>query len=284
MSAGVVSVLVHGFADAAVPYALAALGGIVSERSGVANVALEASVLGGAFAASAAAIAGAPLFGALACAALAGALVGALHAAFAVWGRASSIVVGMALNLGAVGVTKGLLRVMYGSSANGPAFALRLHDGVAVAIVASVALAVAFTIDRSAFGVRLRAVGAAPSRAASVGFAPAHVRALALTAGHGLAALGGGALCLSSGQFQSQMSAGRGFLALALVILGRWEVLPTLAGVSCLAALEASEVFVQEAFGLPSEAVIAMPYFAILPVLALGGGRMQGARIPRFDA
>ena len=79
------------------------------------------------------------------------------------------------------------------------------------------------------------------------------------------------------------MSAGRGFLALALVILGRWEVAPAMAGAAALATLEASEAFLQEAFGLPAEVVLALPFVVILPVLALGAGRMQGARIPRFD-
>ncbi len=282
MSSGILSVILHGFADAAVPYALASLGGIVSERSGMANVALEASLLVGAFAASVAAVAGAPLVAAFAFAALAGLVVGSVHGACAVWGRASSLVVGMALNLGAVGVTKGLLRLLYGSSANGPAFSLRLHDGAGVALVGALALGVVHLVDRTQPGVRLRAVGADAARAEQVGFEPARVRALALMCGHALAALGGAALCLASGQFQSQMSAGRGFLALALVILGRWEVLPTLVGVSCLAALEASEVFVQASLGLPSEVVLALPYVAMVPVLALGGGRMQGARIPRF--
>jgi simple sugar transport system permease protein len=280
---GVLSVLAHGFADAAVPFALAALGGIVSERSGVANVALEASLLTGAFAASVVAAAGGSLALAFAFAAAVGGACGLVHAAFAVWGRASSIVVGMALNLGAVGVTKGLLRVVYGSSANGPAFSVRLGDGTGLAVVLVAAVAIAYALERSAFGVRLRAVGADAARAERVGFAPRHVRSIALTVGHALAALGGAALVLASGQFQSQMSAGRGFLALALVILGRWEVAPTLLGVSCLAALEASEVFVQEALGLPSELVLALPYLAMLPVLALGAGRMQGARIPRFE-
>lgn len=280
---GVLSVLAHGFADAAVPFALAALGGIVSERSGVANVALEASLLAGAFAASVVAAGGGSLALAFAFAAFVGGACGLVHAAFAVWGRASSIVVGMALNLGAVGVTKGLLRVVYGSSANGPAFSARLGDGTGLAMVLVAAVAVAYVLERSAFGVRVRAVGTDAARAARAGFAPRHVRSIALAVGHALAALGGAALVLASGQFQSQMSAGRGFLALALVILGRWEVVPTLLGVSCLAALEASEVFVQEALGLPSELVLALPYLAMLPVLALGAGRMQGARIPRFE-
>jgi ABC-type uncharacterized transport system permease subunit len=283
MSSGALGVLAHGFADAAVPYALAALGGLVSERSGVANVALEASLLAGAFAASVVAAAGGSVPFAFAAALVVGAIVGVVHGLCAVWGRASSIVIGMALNLAAVGVTKGLLRVVYGSSANGPAFEVRLDDLTGLVLVGAVAIAVAYMLEHSAFGVRLRAVGADALRAREVGFAPQRVRGLALACGHGLSALGGGALCLASGQFQSQMSAGRGFLALALVILGRWEVAPTLLGVACLAALEASEVFVQEALGLPSEAVLALPFIAMLPVLALGAGRMQGARIPRFE-
>lgn len=284
MSDAIVIVLARGTVDAAVPYAFAALGGVVSERSGLANVALEASLLAGAFAASAAVVAGGGFASVVVSAALTGAFVGVAHALFAVVGRASSIVVGMALNLAALGLTKGLLRVVYGSSANGPSFALRLDHVASVGVTFLVAAAVHYAVNRTTAGTRLRAVGESRSLAASVGFQPRAVQTYALMVGHALAALGGAALCLSSGQFQSQMSAGRGFLALALVILGRWEVWPTVGGVVALAVLEASEVFVQDLLGLPSEAVLALPFLVILPVLALGAGRMKGARIPRFEA
>ncbi len=280
---GPLEVLARGATEAFVPYALAALGGIVSERCGLANVALEASMLAGAFAASAAAVAGAPVAVVVAVAFAVGASVGAIHALFAAWLRASSVVVGMALNLAAVGATKALLRVLYGSSANGPSFALRVGGAPALVTAASLAWLVHVALERTAAGVRLRATGEDRRLAESAGFAPLRVRFAALGVGHGVAALGGAALCVSSGQFQSQMSAGRGFLALALVILGRWEVAPAMAGAAALATLEASEVFLQEAFGLPAEVVLALPFVVILPVLALGAGRMQGARIPRFD-
>ena len=283
MSGGIFVVLARGTVDAAVPYAFAALGGLVSERSGLANVALEASLLAGAFAASAAVVAGGGLASAVLAAALTGVLVGLAHGLFAVVGRASSIVVGMALNLAVLGLTKGTLRVVYGSSANGPSFALRLDHAAALVGTLLVASFVAYALERTTAGTRLRAVGESRALAASVGFHPGLVQGLALVCGHALAAVGGAALCLSSGQFQSQMSAGRGFLALALVILGRWEVVPTMVGVLALAALEASEVFVQELLGLPSEVVLALPFVVILPVLALGAGRMKGARIPRFE-
>ncbi len=283
MTDGIFGVLLRGSVDAAGPYALAALGGIVSERAGVANVALEASLLAGAFAASVAALGGGGIVTVALASLVAGAVVGLAHAAFTVFGRASSIVVGMALNLAVLGLTKGLLRVVYGSSANGPSFDLRVSHVASMAFVCALAALTAYALEHTVAGTRLRAVGESRELAASVGFRPRLVQACALVAGHALAALGGATLCLGSGQFQSQMSAGRGFLALALVILGRWEVLPTMLGVLCLSVLEASEVFLQDAFGLPSEVVLALPFLVILPVLALGAGRMQGARIPRFE-
>jgi ABC-type uncharacterized transport system permease subunit len=276
-------VLVRGAAEAAVPYAFAALGGIVSERCGLANVALEASMLVGAFAASAVAVAGGSVASALLSAIAFGGAVGLVHALLAARLRASSVVVGMALNLAAVGLTKALLRIVYGSGANGPSFSSRVGAVAALAGALATALVVGVGLERTRAGLCLRATGEDPRLAAAAGFAPLRVRFFALGLGHGLAAVGGALLCFSSGQFQSQMSAGRGFLALALVILGRWEVAPTMAGVAALAALEASEVFVQEAFGFPPEVVLALPFVVILPVLALGAGRMQGARIPRFD-
>ena len=276
-------VIGRGFIDACVPYGCAALGGLVSERSGVPNVALEASLLVGALGASVVVCAGGGVIAALVLAFVVGASVGAMHAVCTVIGRASSVVVGMALNLAALGATRGFLRIVYGSSANGPSFETRLGPLGAAAVLATAAVAIALVIERTRAGVALRAVGENHGLASSVGFPVGVVRAAALGAGHGLSALGGACLCLGAGQFQSQMSAGRGFLALALVILGRWEVVPTLVGAMALAALEAGEVFIQEAVGLPSEAVVALPFLAILPVLALGAGRMRGPRIPRFD-
>jgi ABC-type uncharacterized transport system permease subunit len=276
--------LARGFADAAVPYACVALGGIVSERSGVANVALEASMIVGAFAASAAAVGTESSLAALAAAFAAGTVLGLAHALFAVRLRASSVVVGMALNVGSVGMTRALLRTLYGSSANGPAFSLRFGRVAPLMSAFVLAWLVTIVIDRTRFGVRLRATGENAERAAGARFAPGRVRTLALALGHGLSAIGGATLCVASGQFQAQMSAGRGFLALALVILGRWEVLPTMLGVATLAALQASEVFLQDKLHLPSEAVLALPFVVILPVLALGAGRANVGRTPRFDA
>jgi ABC-type uncharacterized transport system permease subunit len=282
----------------AVPYVCAGLGGVWSERSGVVNIALEGILLAGGLGGVVAHVAtGNPWAGVLAGAAV-GAAIGAVHALIVVRGRVDAIVSGIAINLAAAGGTRFVLRSLYDSSSNSPpvdgfrssllggagggALMVRtLVDPLTLATGLLVA-ASAWSLYRTRFGLRVRACGEDPVAAASVGVDVPRVRLLAVCLGGAICGLGGVALAYDQHQFQSGMSGGRGFIALAAVILSGWR--PGRAALACLAfaALDATQILVQDQARAASGYVAQMlPYVATLVALWVitrrrGAGAIQG--------
>lgn len=268
----------------AVPYACAAMGGVTSERSGTVDLALEGKLLMGAFGAAVFGISsGSAVIGVLG-GVFVGALVGLLHAIIAVRLRADGVVTGVAINLLAIGLTRLLLRLLYDSSSNSPKLPSLVGDpsgggGVAalvhvlthplfLATVASVVL-VHVMISRTRFGLRLRSVGEHPEAAESLGVRPARIRTYAVVLSGAIAGLGGAWLAFDQRQFTHEMSAGRGFIALAAVIVGGWRPLP--AALACLAfgLLEALQIALQGVAQLPSQLVSALPF--VVTIVAVAG-------------
>ena len=157
--------------------------------------------------------------------------------------RADQVVVGIAINLLAIGLTRFFLRLLFDSSSNSPrvpgfqvegsgtGFAALVQNPLVWMGVFAVAL-VAWLLYRTPFGLRVRAVGEHPAAAASVGVSVARVRYLAVAISGMLAGLGGAYLALDQHQFTDGMTAGRGFIALAAIIFGRWD--PKRAALACL--------------------------------------------------
>jgi simple sugar transport system permease protein len=283
----------------AMPYVCAGLGGVWSERSGVVNIALEGILLAGGLGGVVAHVAtGNPWVGVV-CAAAVGAAIGAIHAAIVEHGRVDAIVSGLAINLAAVGATRFVLRALYASSSNSPAVAgFRVPIGggaggtalLARTLLDPLALATAFMVLASAwalvhtrFGLRVRACGEDPVAAASVGVAVKRERLLAVTLGGAICGLGGVALAYDQHQFQSGMSGGRGFIALAAVILSGWR--PGRAALACVAfaALDALQIVMQEQARSIGQLVQALPYVATLFALwaiTRRRGAHHGARPP----
>jgi simple sugar transport system permease protein len=255
----------------ATPLAFAALGGVLSERSGVVNLALEGKLLAGAFAAAAVTVAsGNPWLGAVA-AATAGAAVGFLHAAFGVVLRGHQIVIGIAINLLAAGATQFAMNVLYGSSANTPSFAglppvLGLSPLAYVAAIAVPGLHVLLAQTR--FGLRVRAAGEHPEACIAQGVDPVRVRIAAVTLAGALAGLGGAYLAFEASQFVKNMSAGRGYLALAAVIFGKWRPVPAACACLFFGCAEAVQIRLQGR-GIPTQFVQMIPY--VLTMIALAG-------------
>ena len=225
----------------ATPLVFAALGGVVSERSGVVNIGLEGMMLVGAFFA----IYGADVLngwlGGLLLGMLAGGVLASLHAFFAVTLRADQIVSGFAINFLALGITGYIFLHHYGDQGTpdgvpqvpditlpidwipffGPALEkLNLLVWVALLLV----LAVWVFVFRTPSGLRLRSVGENPRAAATVGISVYKTRYLAVIASGVLAAMGGAFLSIGFvHSFNEGMTAGRGFIALAVVIVGKWR-------------------------------------------------------------
>lgn len=273
------------------PLVFAALGGVLSERVGVVNIALEGMLLSGAFAGMAGMYrTGNPWLGILS-AALAGLALALLHALLVLRLRVDAIISGVGINLLALGITTFLLRSAFsehgvGVTVHGPppwlAFLsgvplLRTLVGATTPLVPLALLSVAGTwllMSATRPGLQLRAVGEAPKAALAAGVPVDRVRALWLGVGGALAGIGGAYLSMvAADRFTENCSSGRGYLALASVIFGRWHPLGVAGAVLFFSLGEAVEVWAQghALFGahVPSEFLSALPY--LLGLLALAG-------------
>jgi ABC-type uncharacterized transport system permease subunit len=264
----------------AIPYLLAAAGGVLSERAGLIGLTLEGYMLGGAFCGAVASYAtGSATIGVLAALA-GGAALALLYAVCAIRFRADQVVVGIAINLLVIGLTRFFLRLFFDSSSNSPrvpGFDVTgggsglgaLVQNPLVWVGLAIVPATAWVLYRTPFGLRVRAVGEHPAAAASVGIPVARVRYLAVVASGMLAGVGGAYLSLDQHQFTDGMTAGRGFIALAAVIFGRWD--PARAGLACLlfAAADTLQIYLQGSQALPSQFIEMIPY--ALTIVALVG-------------
>lgn len=259
-------------------YACAALGGIVAERSGVVHLGLEGIVLSSALAASMAALATGSFVVAALAALGTGAALGALHGYASTRGRVDDVVSGLALNLAAFAATRAILRGTYGSSSNSPSFVGGpASDWIWPAVVVLFTLATGALLQRTRFGVALRAAGSAPDAARSAGLDVATLRIVAVALGSALTGLAGLSLAYDQHQFQAGMSGGRGFVALVIgIVSGRrpgWALLASLV----FALLEALDAALQGNVPVPSELLSALPYLATLVALAAFGARRHAA-------
>lgn len=280
-----------------IPYACAALGGVWSERSGVVNIALEGLLLASGLGAVVGAHAtGNPWLGVV-CGVLVAAGLALVHALLVVYGAVDAIISGIALNLVAAGGTRFVMRALYDSSSNSPAIdgfrfkvfgspsgrALLLRTVFDPLLLVSL-LAVIGTfwcLYLTPFGLRLRSCGEAPVAARSLGVAVRRTRVLAVTVGGAVCGLGGVALAFDQHQFQSGMSNGRGFIALAAVIVSGWRPVRAVAACALFAALDALQIVLQDRASEALRDVVEMlPYLVTVVALALVMARKSGGRPP----
>ncbi len=283
----------------ATPLAFAAMGGIFSERSGVVNIGLEGMMLTGAFFAVWGSIWSGSWVVGLLMAMLFGALLALIHAFFSIHLRADQIVSGFAVNFLALGVTGYLFSDLYSSGIQTsdvsrvptlslnfldriPGIGAFLHDvfGGLSLLVWLMFLAVGltyFVLFRTPLGLRIRSVGEHPRAADTVGISVYGIRYLAVTTSGMLAALGGAFLSIGFvGTFSENMTSGRGFIALAAVIFGKWRP-----GLAFLATLLfgfgfALAIPLQREAGISENLVSTFPY--ILTLVAVAG--LIGRSIP----
>jgi simple sugar transport system permease protein len=271
----------------ATPLLFAALGGILSERSGVINVGLEGMMLMGAFFG----IFGADVFGSWWLGAVvgiaAGGVLALVHAVFSIAFRADQVVSGVAVNLLALGITGYVFIYHYGEQGTpgdvprAPEIELPLIKDIGfvgevigeMSVLTWLALllvpAVALYLFRTPSGLRLRSIGEKPRAADTVGLPVLRTRYLAVIASGCLAGLGGVYLSVALvGSFNENMTAGRGFIALAVVIFGSWRPYMALAG-ACLFGFSSALAQRLPAFS-ESLAVLfqALPYVLVLVVVA----------------
>jgi len=275
------------------PLLLAALGELLMERAGVIQVGLEGVMLSGAFAGFATAVAtGDPLLGVLA-GGIAGLAMGGVFAVFAVVARTDQIVVGTALNLLALGLTGVASRALYGGRMpTAPGLAPIAIPGLAEIpfvgpslfvqspfVYAGLVLAgaLAFFFRRTRPGLRWRAVGESARAADAEGVPVTGLRCVAVLAGCFLGGVAGSALPLAqSNVFTEGMTAGRGFIALAIVIFGRWSPGGVVLAALFFGAAHALQFWLQaRGFDVPYPLFLMFPYAITLAVLALAMGRAR---------
>ncbi len=274
----------------ATPYACAAVGGIWAERSGVIQIGLEGVLLTSAFTSVAVtAASGSAALGLLAGVA-SGALLSVLHAVLVERARVHAVISGIALNLLAYAGTRLLLRGLFDSASNSPRIAgfrfgptgggggamlARFFlDPVTLAALAATALT-PFVLARTRFGLRTRAAGENPVAAASVGIDVTRVRIAALAVSGAICALGGVHLAFDTNRFESGMSSGRGFMALAAVVVSGWRAERAVAACVAFGALEKLQIILQDEAhrSAGAELIQLLPYVATLMVLGFAAGR-----------
>jgi general nucleoside transport system permease protein len=271
-----------------VPYALAAVGGAFSEQGGVVNIALEGILLSGAFGAAAGSLAGGdPWFGVL-CAVLAGVVIAAVHVLVTVKGKADQILSGLALNLLALGGTRCLLKILWQSSSNSPrvegiapiplpalshlpSLAGLLGQPLFLLAVGAIILSQVLLFG-TGFGLSLRAAGDGPRALDGAGISVAGTRAIGVLISGVLGGLGGAWLVYEQHSFTEGMSGGRGYIALASMIVGKRR--PWSAALACLlfGGAEALQMRISGTL-LPTQFLQMLPYVVTLVVLAGWIGR-----------
>jgi simple sugar transport system permease protein len=273
----------------ATPLTYAAIGGIFCERSGVVNIGLEGMMLAGAFFAAL----GADKFGnwwmGVITAMVAGAGFALIHAVMSIHLRADQVISGFAINFLALGVTGYFFIDIYGENGT-PGNLPRIPD-VTIGFLGSVfghlnlmiwlsfllLIAAQITIFRTPIGLRLRSVGEHPRAADTVGISVYAIRYAAVILSGMLAALGGAYLSIGYlGSFSENMTAGRGYIALAAVIFGNWRPFGAFAACLLFGGSTALSFRLQQPWPAPSVLFQALPY--VLTLIAVAG--VIGRAIP----
>jgi ABC-type uncharacterized transport system permease subunit len=281
----------------AAPLLFAALGELISERAGILNINLEAMMLGGAFCGVWAASATASLFAGFVGAALAGVLIAAIHGVLCIALRAEQVVSGVALNILVLGATTYGVGAVFGSNVSRsvetltalpvpflsdlPLVGRVLFDQTATTYIAFLLVPLIWwAINRTVVGLALQATGEQATAAMSMGINIRLVRWTALLTCGALAGIGGGQLTLAGlGTFTQNVTAGRGFIALAAVVFGRWTPSGAMVAILLFTIIEALQVRAQIlGINLPYQFLVMAPYLATIMALALF---MKSMKAPR---
>jgi simple sugar transport system permease protein len=269
----------------ATPLILASLGGLFSERSGVINIALEGMMLAGAFTAAAVTYAlGNPIIG-LAAGVVAGLAIALVHAVVCIRYRADQVVTGTAINIFMIGMPAFLSGAFFLSSGSTPQIPKEhLLPRLPILIAFAMVPITWYVLYKTPFGLRLRAVGENPEAADAAGIRVASMRYAGVLISGALAGLGGAYLSIGqSSLFTRNMTSGRGFIALAALIFGKWRPVQTLLACLLFGFTEALSYQMQGVVkfsgeDIPVQFIQIVPYVLTIIVLA---GFIGHSRPPR---
>ncbi|MCX6457598.1 MAG: ABC transporter permease [Actinobacteria bacterium] len=283
------SVLVFGWGYA-VPLVLAAMVGIIGERSGVVNIGIEGQMLMSAFAGFFGSVFTGSIYLGMIIGILTGVLMGAFLAVAAVKWEMDQIIAGVVINIVAAGLTsffyaqgKTLPELMPVVSIPllsdipliGPVF---FRNGLFALSTLFIVVAVNYALFKTRWGLRSRSVGEYPSAADAAGINVTRVRMMNVTLAGALAGCAGAFLALeAAGTFARGLTAGRGFLALAIMIFGAWNPMGALAAALFfgLSTAIASQLQADEVINIPQQFVNLLPFVMTLIVLSIAVGRVR---------
>jgi general nucleoside transport system permease protein len=273
-----ISTLISSMLRLGVPLLLAALGVLVTSKSGIVNMGMDGNMLLSAFAAAFVTfLTGYPLLGLFA-AVVVGALYSLLLGFFIIKGRGNQVVCGLGLNFVIVGMTYVLLKVVWHSSGYSSAIK-RLpqmnlpwlgQQSISLIIVILAVFGVWFLLNKMNVGLRIRSVGENPAAADSVGVDVVKYQFLALLIAGVLGGLAGGELSVGQiGYFIKEMTAGKGFLAYSAVIFAGYNPFGVVITTMLLSLLDAFQMRAQTFLNIPGQFLLTLPYLVTL--LALMG-------------
>ena len=262
-----------------IPYFLPSLGAVFSEKGGVVNIALEGILLIGAFFTTLGTFYTQSVFIGILFGVIAGLLVALLHCLAAITFKANQIVSGIAINLFAIGTTKFFCKVFFNSSSNSARIvgletvnipllsSVPVFNNIFITLSIILLILSYIIIYKTKFGLRLRAVGENPSAADSLGINVNKIRYIGVLISGALAGLGGAWLAFDQHSFTDGMSAGRGYIALAAMIIGKWN--PWGAAGACLVFGFAESLSIQfQNLPIPTQFIQMLPYVLTIVVLA----------------
>ncbi|MEQ8967579.1 MAG: ABC transporter permease [Azospirillaceae bacterium] len=297
MDLAIPTLLVASAIAFAAPLIFAAMGELISEKAGVINIQLDGMMLAGAFTGTWAALASGSLLVGFVGAAAGGAAVAAIHGTLCLGLKADQVVSGVVLNILILGLTTFGIGAVFASDMGNAAPTLKplpipllsdipvigraLFTQTPTVYLALLTVpAVWWLINRTTVGLALQAAGEAPGSARSMGIRVGRLRWAALIACGALAGIGGGQLVLAGlGTFTQNVTAGRGFIALAAVVFGRWRPVGALVAVLLFTTVEAVQVRAQVlGIELPYQFLVMAPYVATLVALTLFTGRSRPPR------
>jgi len=259
----------------ATPLVFASMGGMMSERSGVVNVALESFMLIGAFVGAVAAHFAAHAWMGWFAALLAGLMIGALYALFVIELHADQIITGMAFNLLVMGVIPFLTKIIFNSTGSTPALPIEIRFSFEPLLMAfALVILLTWWLHKTRSGLWLLFAGEHPEALMASGVSPRKVRWAAVTLSGGFAAWGGASLSLFlASSYSPLMTGGRGFMALAALIFGKWKPLPAFFACLLFAFADAVQIRLQgvqiNGIEIPVQFVQILPY--IVTIVALAG-------------
>ncbi len=254
-----------------IPYLLPSLGGVFSEKGGVVNIALDGILLTCAFFKTVGTFYTKNVLIGILFGVVSGIAVALIHSIATITFKANQIVSGIAINILAFGVTKFFCRVIFSSSSNSSRIpgldSLHLPFNPFIVLCALILALSYISIYKTKFGLRLRAVGENPEAADSLGINVNRIRYIGVLISGALAGLGGSWLAFEQHSFTDGMSAGRGYIALAAMIIGKWSPLGAAAACLFFGFAESFSLQFQNS-GIPTQFIQMLPYLLTIVVLA----------------